>query len=598
MIQVTNLSYGVPLKELFENISFLLEEGRHYALIGSNGTGKSTLAGMLMHPENYLYDGKILREEGCRMGYASQFSLRNKTRECTVFAFLMERFAENQQAIEDVCQQMALAQDPEPLFTRYQELLDIHDAMDADNSESNIRRKLAQAGMSHLEETPLSKVSGGEYKLLQIMKEMLLAPDLLILDEPDVFLDFGNLHSLSGIINGYPGILLVITHNRYLLNHCFDGILHLEAGALYQFDGTYPAYRSWQFRRKLELIRQSQEEQEEIQRTERMVEILRKRATDMVNPVIGRSVNAKQTQLDRLLARQIDAPFIEMRAPRITLSKAPFPSRTEDTEPDSREAGAAAPEKEVLLKVTDHTVAFEKTLLQDISFTLHRGEKAALAGRNGTGKTSLLKDILKHSQSTIQLAPGVKYASLSQLQGRAEDADKTVRTLLQDHGLYTEEEIRELLSDYCLSDLDLRQKAADLSGGEQNLLQIALLSLTDAELLILDEPTSHLDIWAQNAMEKALAAFPGTVLMVSHDFYLVANCADYVLFAEDGTLRRMRTRNFRRMVYEKYFHPSYLEADRRLMELEAAINEAFLAGNLTAAEKLCDQLESIPASCY
>ena len=199
----------------------------------------------------------------------------------------------------------------ESLLARYQQLLDQSDAMDTEHYENVIRKQLYAAGMSSLESTQLADVSGGEYKLLQIMREMLLAPNLLILDEPDVFLDFENLNGLCRLINSYAGTLLVVTHNRYLLNHCFNKILHLENGELQEFDGAYSAYRCAILREKLELRLQHIEEQDEIARTEQMVEILRKRATLMVNPTIGQAVNAKQSQLDRLLARQIKAPFIE-----------------------------------------------------------------------------------------------------------------------------------------------------------------------------------------------------------------------------------------------------------------------------------------------
>ena len=125
--------------------------------------------------------------------------------------------------------------------------------MDGDNYESNIRKQLGVAHMGELEETMLSQISGGEYKLLQIMREMLLSPNLLVLDEPDVFLDFANLNSLCQLINQYKGTLLVVTHNRYLLNHCFNKILHLENGDIQEFDGNYTEYRCAGFREKLKL---------------------------------------------------------------------------------------------------------------------------------------------------------------------------------------------------------------------------------------------------------------------------------------------------------------------------------------------------------
>ena len=164
---------------------------------------------------------------------------------------------------------------------------------------------------------------------------------------------------------------------------------------------------------------------------------------------------------------------------------------------------------------------------------------------------------------------------------------------MQDAGFDTRTEIREYLSGYCLKEKVLDQKAGELSGGEQNLLQIAVIAASDAQLLILDEPTSHLDLYAQAALEKAVSEYSGTILMVSHDFYLVANCADYILLAEDNTLRRVRARKFRKMVYDRYFDPEYLEIDRRKQELEADITAAFMKDDLDRVEKLCDQLEEL-----
>ena len=578
MIQVEQLSFGFSAKDLYKDISFTLETGQHCALIGSNGTGKSTLAEILIRPEDFLYDGKIIRDDSCRMGYASQFSVRDKFRDCTVFEFLCERFTALQEEIAAVCADMAEAEDLDALYEKYQQLLDQNDAMDGDNYESKIRKTLAVAGMSELAEAKLSEISGGEYKILQIMREMLLAPNLLVLDEPDVFLDFGNLGGLAQLINDYKGTMLVITHNRYLLNHCFDKILHLENGDLQEFDGTYTEYRCSILREKLALKLQNIEEQEEIARTQELVDILRKRATEKVNPVIGRSVNAKQSQLDRLVARQIKAPFIEIREPEIVL-------------PEVRVGEPS--EKKPVLTITDYKVAFEEDLLEHVDFQLLAGEKAALIGANGTGKTTLIRDILKNDHPAIHIDENTTYACLSQLQEEGMDEEKTVLETLQDAGFVTREDVGRCLAQYCLQKESIDQKVGQLSGGEKNLLQIALLAASDAELLILDEPTSHLDLYAQTALEKAIAEYKGTVLMVTHDFYLAAGCADYILLVEDHTVRRMRTRKFRKMVYDKYFDSAYLETDRKKQELEAAITTAFKKNQLTAVDKLCSQLEEL-----
>lgn len=577
MIKVEKLSYGFPEKDLYEDISFTLEAGQHCALIGSNGCGKSTLADMLINTDDYLYDGRIVKDEGCRTGYASQFSIRDKHRDCSVFDYLSERFLQNQQDIAEACDEMATAEDMEVAFEKYQALLDLNEAMDGDNYESNIHKTLHAAGMSALAEMKLSQTSGGEYKILQIMREMLLAPNLLVLDEPDVFLDFGNLNSLRQLINSYKGTLLVITHNRYLLNHCFNKILHLENCELREYDGSYPEYRCAQLQEKLRLKRQYIEEQEEIERTEVMVDILRTRASKMVNPVIGRSVNAKQSQLDRLLARQIKAPFVDVNEPEIVL---PEVELAEDKLSENDMTKIEAGTSEIpLMTVKDYQVKFDETLLEDVNFELMRGEKAAIVGANGTGKTTLIRDILKGDNPAIKISEGVNYACLSQLEIGASDEDAEGYDNVQPGTGHKKKESRSM----------------QFSSGEQNLHQIEQLACSGAQLLILDEPTSHLDIYAQTAFEKALQAYKGTVLMVSHDFYLVANCADYVLLIEDNTIRRMRTRTFRKMVYDKYFDSAYLETDRKKQQLEAEITSAFKNDELDIAEKLCAQLEELSA---
>lgn len=559
MIQVEKLTYGFPEKDLYNDISFSIEQRQHCALIGSNGCGKSTLVEMLTDPEKYWFDGKITKDEECRTGYAGQFCVREKTQDCTVFEYLSRRFTDLQDEIAKVCEAMAHPEndeaDMERLLSQYQTLLDRNEAMDGDNYENVIRRQLNAAGMGALEDTRLSDISGGEYKLLQIMKEMLLAPNFLVLDEPDVFLDFENLNGLCRLINGFKGTILAVTHNRYLLNHCFDKILHLENGDLQEFDGTYSEYRCRLLREKIELKLQHIEEQEEIARTEEMVEILRKRATLMVNPTIGQAVNAKQSQLDRLLARQIKAPFIEVCEPHIAFPQVEAGGEPEDGENGKQSGAHEGERKEIrtVLALTDYELKFDEYLLRDVNFKLKEGEKAALIGANGTGKSTLIREIVKNENPAIRIADGVNYACFSQLSA---------------------EEDR-------------------LSGGERNLKHLEALEHTGAELLLLDEPSAHLDLYAQSALEKAVKEYRGTVFMVTHDFYLAANCADYVLLIEDNTVRRIRSRNFRKMVYDKYFDSSYLEADRKCQQVEAGITEAFRRDDLAAADRLCSELEDL-----
>ena len=576
MIQVQNLSYEFPTKELYKNISFTLEEGQHCAFIGSNGTGKTTLVDMIIDPEKYLYDGKIIKSDECRIGYVNQFSKSEKEQEKTVFEYLSERFVENQEETARVCDEMATAEDLDSVFERYQKLLDLFQAMDGDNYESNIKKQLHLIGMEDHENVEISKLSGGEYKLLQVVKEMLLQPNLLVMDEPDVILDFENINNLCRLINNYQGTMLVITHNRYLLNHCFNKILHLENTDIQEFDGNYTEYNFALLQKKIELQELAAADQEEIERTEKMVEHMRKEATRKDIASLGRALNAKVTHLERLRARAIKLPFVDIRLPKITLPE------IEDK-----------PETEEVLSISGYEVAFNETLLENVDLELKAGEKIAIVGANGTGKTTLLRDIYKNESSSIRIGEDVEIGFLSQLHGEMLNEENTVYEEMEELGFERKADIQEYLKEYCFENETLTQKIGQLSGGEQNLLQLAKIALSNADLLLLDEPTSHLDTYSQIALEKALADYKGAVLMVAHDFYHIVNVADYVMFVEDKTLRKMRIRSFRKMIYDKHFNKDYLELEQKKKELETRIASCLRDKNTETAKELCEKLEEV-----
>lgn len=575
MIQVEKLSYSFPEKELYKDISFTIEDGQHCVLIGSNGTGKTTLIHMLMDQEQYLYDGKITDTTSGRVGYVSQFSKSEKEQDVTVFEFLSEVFVRNQEETAKLCNQMAITEELEALLERYQILLDEFQSMDGDHYEINIRKKLKTAGMERLEHAELSKLSGGEYKLLQVMKEMLLQPDLLIMDEPDVFLDFENLNGLCDLVNGYQGTLLVITHNRYLLNHCFDKILHLENTDLQEFDGNYMDYNYALLQKKLELQEKAMADQAEIARNEEMIDRMRTAATNASIAALGRALHARETHLARLRARQIKEPFVEIRIPQITLPEV----QQEEVFP--------------ILEVKEYGVTFDEVLLADVTFALQSNEKVAIVGANGTGKTTLLRDIFHQKHSAVQLSEKTQIGFLSQLHGEMLNEEHTVYEEFEEMGFANKAEITEYLEDYCFTPETLTGKIGALSGGEQNLLQLAKIACGNANLLLLDEPTSHLDTYAQIALEKAIASYQGAVLMVSHDFYNIVNCADYVLYVEEKSVRRMRIRSFRKMIYEHHFDKEYLELEQKKKELETRIENALKASDIKVAKLLCEQLGEV-----
>ena len=314
MIKVEKLSYSFPEKDLYKEISFTLEDGQHAVLIGSNGTGKTTLIDILLNDEKYMYDGKIIRDMDGRIGYVSQYEKEEKDRSITVFDFLSEEFVRLQKENEAVCKEMETNfDDMEALLEKYQMLLDEYTAIDGDNYESNIKKQLKTAGLSHTEQLELSAISGGEYKLLQVVKQMLMMPSLMIMDEPDVFLDFENLNGLRELINSYKGTILAITHNRFLLNHCFNKILHLEDCDIQEFEGAFVEYNFSLLAKKVELQEQVAKEQEEIERNQKIVEKLRANATVVTSASRGKALHARVSYLDRLDARRINAPSVHLR---------------------------------------------------------------------------------------------------------------------------------------------------------------------------------------------------------------------------------------------------------------------------------------------
>lgn len=575
MIKVENLSFAFPQKELYKNISFTLEDGRHCAFIGTSGSGKSTLIDMIIDPERYLYDGTLEITPGTRIGYVSQFSRLDKANVVTVFEYIAEDFIQLQNEITSLCAEMETSSELEPLLERYQLALDAFQAIGGDDYENNINKKLGLANLSKYENLPVSKLSGGEFKLVQVIKGMLTTPDLLIMDEPDVFLDFENLNSLKNLINSHKGSLLVITHNRYLLNHCFDKILHLENMELQEFDGRYIDYNFSLLQTKIELQELAAADTEEIERNEKLIDQLRFKSTIYTDASRGKSLKARIKIKERLEARRIKAPFVDIRQPEIKF------------------VAVKSPDEKIVLKVTDYSVGFGEILLEQVSFELKSTDKVALIGSNGTGKTTLLREIFQIRHASIELGEDIKVAYLSQLQGEMLKESNTVSDEFFEAGFQTYDEITSYLQGYGFTEEILSQQIGALSGGEKNILQLAKIGSRHVDLLLLDEPTSHLDTYSQLALEKAIQNYPGAILMISHDFYTIANCMDYVLIIEDKTIRKMSIRKFRKEIYSTHFNKDYLELEQKKHAVETKIALALKNNDFTLAKTLSEELEAL-----
>ncbi|TYP69520.1 ABC-F family ATP-binding cassette domain-containing protein [Paenibacillus methanolicus] len=575
MIKVENLSFSFPQKELYTNISFTLEAGQHCAFIGTSGSGKSTLIDMLMDPERYLFDGKLEIDPDCTIGYVSQFPELDNTKEPTVFEYIGERFIQIQHDIQSICAEMETSTDLEPLLEKYQLALDALEAMGGDDFESHIHKQLNLANLMKRRDTKVADLSGGEFKLIQVMKEMLNRPDLMIMDEPDVFLDFDNLNALKKLINAHKGMLLVVTHNRYLLNHCFNKIIHLENREIQEFDGRYIEYNFSLLQTKIELQELAVAEQEEMERNDTIINNLRVIATYNSDASRGRALKARVRFQERLEARRIKAPFVDIKQPAIRFG---MDHEMEDA---------------TVVKVTNYRVAFDELLLDHVNFEIKSTDKVAIIGSNGTGKTTLLRDIYKNNQDAIEINPDAKVAYLSQIQGEMLTDSNTILEEFIDAGFKTYDEVRAYLSNYGFEGEIVNQKIASLSGGEKNMLQLAKISASQANVLLLDEPTSHLDTYTQIALEKAIADYKGAILMISHDFYSVVNGMDYVLIIDDKTIRKMKMKKFKQMIYASHFDRDYLETEQKKRAVEMKIELALKDTNFELAKGLVDELEEL-----
>jgi ATP-binding cassette subfamily F protein 3 len=575
VIKVQNLSYSYPQKDLYKKISFTIEDDVHCALIGTNGTGKSTLIDLLMHSEEYLYDGKIEIDGTGRIGYVSQFSQLDQKKDMTVFQYISEEFVKLEQKIADFCKEMETAAELEKIFEGYQKVLDEFNAIDGDYYESNIKKQLRVANLQRLEEQEISSLSGGEFKLVQVIREMMLSPRFLIMDEPDVFLDFEHLNALRDLINAHKGTLLIITHNRYLLNHCFNKMLHMENMDVQEFEGTYIEYNYELLAMKIDLEEAAAADQAEIERQSKIVERARARATAMDNASLGKTVHARQTLLDRLKTRKTKVPFVDIKQPEIQFE---FEREIENGN---------------ILELADYSVAFEEQLLEHVDFEMKPKEHVAIVGNNGTGKTTLLREIFENKKDTIKISEDAEISMFSQITGTLYDDAKTLLEIFQEKGFDTKKDAAAYLKKYGFEGETLGQKVSELSGGEKDLFQLAIISLEKANFLLLDEPTGHLDIYAQIALEQAISEYEGAILMVSHDYYTVANCMDYVLWVENNTVRRMSIRKFRQMIYANHFDKDYLLLEQEKKETETRIQHMLRMNEFEKAKVLMETLEEI-----
>ena len=512
LVSADNLYFGFNGGSLLEKIVFSLNEGDRVGLIGGNGEGKTTLIRLILgelEPEQ----GVLFRKNGIHVGYLAQNGGYDSSN--TVFEEMREIFTADIKAIESLREiETKISQTDENsdeyrvLSAKYEALNKQIAARDSYNFEVRIRTVLNGMGFEKVYDQPISTMSGGEKTRLKLCRLLLEEPELLILDEPTNHLDMKTLFWLEEYLSSFKGAILTVSHDRYFLDKLVSLIYELENKKLSVFKGNYTKYKVLKAEKTAHLLKEYEKQQEE-----------RAHMQEYVDRNLVRASTTKMAQSRRLALEKmelIEKPSLPPTPPRFVF--------TYTDKPYERVLEVSG------LKLT----AGEKLLLENASFTLMRGEKCAVIGDNGTGKSTLVKEIVKGKNPAIRFGRFVKLACYDQENANLDPNETVLGELWGRHPLWEQTKVRSILAQAGLPAEDMDKKVRMLSGGERAKLALAVFECENGNFLILDEPTNHLDLPARESLEDALKAFDGTLLFVSHDRYFIRALAGKILELEDG----------------------------------------------------------------
>ena len=502
---VENIAKSFGIHEIFKDVSFMLDQGEKVGLVGVNGGGKTTLLRCLLAPETV--DGGFIKfEPGLRIGYVQQGF--QGIGEGTLWQFLVNAgkdILELRQKMAELEKQVASAKGDEldSLLADYARVSNIYEHADGYNYENRIKIVLHGLGFPEDEwDKPAENFSGGQKTRILLAAALIKEPDLLILDEPTNHLDIRMTEWLEGYLRNFKGGVLIVSHDRFFLNNVVGRVLEMEGGHLQNFKGNYDQYLAQKEIQMATMEAAYEAQQEYIARTEAYIRRFKA-------GIKSKMARGRQSQLNRL--ERVEGPE---RIEEFELRLPPAPESAER-----------------VLVLEELSVGYgENVLLKDINLVLRKGEKTALLGPNGAGKTTLLKTILGELSPVTgkaKIGNRVKIGYFSQSYERLDPNQTLLDNFLTEYG-YTTEHTRSLLGGMLFHGDDVFKEIGTLSGGQKARLVLLKLVLDGANLLILDEPTNHLDIAAREAVEAALEAFDGTVLVVSHDRYFINEVASRI----------------------------------------------------------------------
>jgi ATP-binding cassette, subfamily F, member 3 len=513
-------SFGSRL--VLDGVDLMVDRRARVGVIGGNGTGKSTLLRLAIGDET-PDAGDVVRRRGVVVSLLPQHPLGDARTPLETVVAARPDLAELDAELHDVAARLGTPEVTGDLdrmtrvLRRQEELLERWEAAGGPSLEGRARAWLTQLGLTEEEVgLPTTALSGGQRKLIGLAACLAQEPDVLLLDEPEAHLDNDGRAVVEELVRGFDGAVVVVSHDRYLLDETVTSIAELDRGRIRMWPGAYSEYS---VARELELERQRQAyvtQQKEIARLEEAIRRFKDWAHRVVDERHIKQARNKQRQIDRM--EKVERPVLERR--RIGLQLRPH-GRGGQRVFELRSVGVAFSEDPVLAGV---------------DLTVVHGERVGVVGENGAGKSVLLKALvgeLPPTEGEVWMGPSIRVGYLAQDQETL-DPDRSPLETVRAARPCTEGEAVSLLMKFLFDYEQVRRPNRLLSGGERTRLQLLLLMLSGANLLVLDEPTNHLDIDSVEALEDALERFAGTVVCISHDRYFLDRIADRIVEVHDG----------------------------------------------------------------
>ena len=535
-IGLSNLTLILGAKRIFTRLTWEIQHDQKIGLIGANGAGKSSLLKLIDGQLSPEPGGAVVRARGVTVGYLAQqpvlpaghTALSAALAGDPRYSLLQAELARIEASLGDP-QVYSRPKALERALAQQERALADYTALGGDDYPARVEHMLRGLGLSEADfHTPVEALSGGQKKLVGLARLLLARPDVLLLDEPDNHLDLAGKAFLEAMINQYPGPVVIVSHDRYLLDAVVTHIAELEDGALTAFEGDYSGYAA---DKELRLARQDElyrVQQREVSRLEVTIKRYALWGKLYNNEKFAQRAKTIQGRLDRM--DKLDRPVLERRKMGLRL--------------DGWRGSNKVLEISGLRKSFTNRLK-QKGVLDGLDLQLWHGERVGLIGPNGAGKSVLLRLILAQEQpdagvqpdaGEIRLGPSVKVGYYAQ-EHETLDPAQTPLEAVRYAGAMSEPSAVAFLIRYLFSYHQASQKIADLSGGERSRLQLALLVLSGANFLLLDEPTNNLDVASAEVLENALDDFEGTVLVISHDRYFLDRTVNRILLLDGGRLQ-------------------------------------------------------------